>query len=67
MTTKTVKWITDAYGNSVRLVGTADADGVRSNVKQDAAPRSSYAAELAAYRRDKEINILMRQRHGVNM
>jgi hypothetical protein len=65
MTTKSVIWTTDQYGNSVRLVATADATGVHSRAKQ--APTGSYAAELAEYNKHRGIDRLMRGRHGVNM
>jgi hypothetical protein len=44
-----------------------DEQAYRDGRKQDAAPRASYEAELRAYRNDKMIDKLMRQRHGVNM
>lgn len=65
MTSKTVKWITDQYGNSVRLAGTADANGVHSRAKQ--LPTGDYSAELAEYNKFRDIDRMMRQRHGVNM
>jgi len=65
MTSKTAKWTTDSYGNSVRLVATSDATGTHSRAKQ--LPTGNYAAELAEYNKYRDIDRMMRQRHGVNM
>jgi hypothetical protein len=49
----------DGRDNGATLVSTAsDKQGVTN---------PNYQDEYAAYLRDKEISILMRQRHGVNM
>lgn len=56
------KWTTDQYGNSVRIAATADANGVRTY-----GDNRDWREELAAYNKERAINALMRQRHGVNM
>ena len=63
MTTKTARWTTDSYGNSVRLVATSDATGTHSRAKQ--LPTGDHRAELAAYRNERDIRSLMMNRTGV--
>ena len=64
MTTKTARWTTDSYGNSVRLVATADATGTHSRVKQ-LPINGDWRADMEAYNKERDIRALMMNRTGV--
>jgi hypothetical protein len=49
----------DGRENGAKLVSSTDGKSPVIN--------SDYKSELEAYLRDKEINLIMRQRHGVRM
>ena len=62
MTSKMARWTTDQYGNSVRLVATADATGVHSRAKQ--LPTGDHRSEARAYAKERDIRALMFNRTG---
>ena len=49
-----------------RSIRTTDGTAPQERQKPIAS-RSEYEATLAAYRKDQDMNFLMRQRHGVRM